>query len=344
MRTLVSIDIGNCNIHIVEGTVQNGHVSVSKARTFAMPADCRKNEIIKEPGLLADTIRQGMQAAGIHTKEAVVTTNAIHAVVKDIDLPAAKAKEIEGMVKHEMTNTYNVPEGDAIQFKEIASLKSPEGETLKRYRAVAVNGDLVRSYFDTLNLAKIKPLAMDINLNAMDKLLAGNISINDKLLGEEAAMLIDFGAVSTSIYIAAKENELFYRHLNYGSTEIEQIISDQFLSKPEEVRGEKEQGRYFLPGNEEGDKYYTVLKSYFYRFNDELRKVISFYNSRSGGASIGTIYLYGEGSKLAGLTEYWASNLAMPVEDLISISNISRASGVADIGPYLNAIGALMRL
>lgn len=343
MRTVLSIDIGSHNLHMVEGAGANGQVTVAKARTIAMPAECRKNEIIKDPSLLAETLREGIRAGGFTAREAVVTINAAHAVVKDIDLPLAKPKELEGMVRQEMHNAYHVPEDDVIQFKEIGQLKSPDGTALKRYRAVAINDDLVRSYFDSLNQAKLKPLAMDINLNAIDKLLEGNVSINDKLLGEESAMLIDFGGSSTSVYIAAKDNELFYRHLTFGSAEIEQIVSDELLARPEVIRGEKEEGISFFTGSDEGGKYYQSLRPYFYRFNDELRKIISFYNSRANGSSIGTVYLYGEGGRMAGLAEYWASNLAMDVEPLMSVSKVSRQSAVPDIAPYLNALGALLR-
>lgn len=343
MRTILSIDIGSQNVHMVEGYGQKDQVTVTKFRTFAIPEESRKGEAITDIPLFAETLKEQIRAGGFQSKEAVITINAVQAVVRDIDLPESKPRELEGMVAAEMRSTFHVPEDDIIQFKELFPLKSAGGERLKRYRAVSYNRDVVRSYHEMLKHIKLKSLAMDINLNAIDKLMDGMVNINDRLIGEEAIMLIDFGHATTSIFIVAKDTEMFYRHLIYGSGEIDQIISDEFLSKPEEVKSEKEQGDSFFSGTEKADSYYSALKPYFYRFNDEIRKVIGFYNSRTGVAAIGTAYVYGEGSYLKGLCEYWESGLGIPVEQIKTISKLNRQNAPNEIAPYLNAIGALIR-
>lgn len=343
MRTILSIDIGTHNVHMVEGYGQKDRVTVTKFRTFAIPAESRKGEMITDIPLFAETLKEQIRAGGFQSKEVVITINAIQAVVRDIDLPDSKPRELAGMVGAEMRSTFHVPEDDVIQFKELYALKTAGGEKLKRYRAVSFNRDIVRSYHEVLSHAKLKPVAMDINLNAIDKLMDGMVNINDRLIGEEAIMLIDFGHASTSIFIAAKDNELFYRHLSYGSGEIDQIISDEFLSKPEEVKSEKERGESFFSGTEQADRYYAALKPYFYRFNDEIRKVIGFYNSRTGVSAISTAYVFGEGSYMNGLCEYWESGLGIPVAQIKTISKLDRQSTPDEIAPYLNAIGALIR-
>ena len=345
MRKIVSIDIGSRNMHIVEGYFQKEEVTVTKAYTAVVPEECRKNEEVTDVPLLVGSLRGALQAGAFRSKEAIVTINATQAVVRDVDLPPGKPKELDGMIQQEMRHTFNVPEEDVIQYKLLNQLKGPEGETLNRYRVVCLNENLVRSYYDLLKGLKLKPIAMDVNLNAMQKLLNGsnNLSINDKIVGEEVVMLVDFGNRTTSVYIVAKDNEVFFRQLGFGSGEIEEIVTDELLTQPESVRLEKEAGECFFEGTEKGSVYYNALKPYFYRFNDELRKIIGFYNSRSGSANVSTIYIMGEGSGLAGLEEYWESNLGVHVEQLKSISKLSRQSKVEKIGPYLNAIGALIR-
>ena len=328
---------------MVEGYGQKDRVTVNKFRTFAIPAESRKGETITDIPLFAETLKEQIRAGGFQSKDVVITINALQAVVRDIDLPEGKPKELEGMIAAEMRNTFHVPEDDIIQFKELYTLKTAGGEKLRRYRAISLNRDVVKSYHEVLSHAKLKSLAMDINLNAIDKLLDGMVNINDRLIGEEAIMLIDFGHATTTVFIAAKDNEMFYRHLNYGSGEIDQIVSDEFLSKPEDVKNEKEKGESFFSESEKADRYYTALKPYFYRFNDEIRKTMSFYNSRTGVASIGVGYVFGAGSYLKGLCEYWELGLGIPFAQIKTISKLDRQKTPDEIAPYLNAIGALIR-
>lgn len=344
MRTTVSVDIGSRNMHIVEGYFQKEEVTVTKAHTVLIPQECQKNEAISNIPLLAHTLSETLKTAGFKAKDAIVTINATQAVVRDLDLPMGKPKELDGMVKQEMMNTFNVPEDDFIQYKLLSQIKGTKGETLNRYRTAALDQDLVQSYYDLLKEAKLKPLAMDININAIGKLLngSGSMVINDKVVAGEVVMLLDFGAKSTTVYIAAKDSEVFFRHLTFGSEEIEQIITDELLTVPEDVRLAKEAGESFFEGDQ-GAAYFKTLKPYFYKFNDEIRRMIGFYNSRFGSANISAMYLFGEGSKLAGLPEYWESNLNIHVERIRSISKLSRQSKIEDIAPYLNAIGALIR-
>ena len=132
MRTILSIDIGTHNVHMVEGFGQKDRVTVTKFRTFAVPTESRKGEMITDVPLFAEALKEQIRAGGFQSKEVVITINAIQAVVRDIDLPDSKPKELEGMVATEMRSTFHVPEDDIIQFKELYALKTAGGEKLKR--------------------------------------------------------------------------------------------------------------------------------------------------------------------------------------------------------------------
>jgi hypothetical protein len=56
------------------------------------------------------------------------------------------------------------------------------------------------------------------------------------------------------------------------------------------------------------------------------------------------MYLFGQGSNLTGLCDYFESNLNVPVEKIKSVSGISINPAEQLLPTHLNAIGALIRL
>jgi type IV pilus assembly protein PilM len=317
---LLSIDVGKKNIHIVEGSYQKNNIVVERMAKVEVPEGVFQGEMISNPSLLAETITNATQIFA--PKEAVVTLNAYGAVIRDIDLPTGKPKEIAGMIKNEMIQTYHIDLDDIIQYKKIDKVTSEDGATLDRYRAAAINLEIVDSYYNTLSETKLKPYAMDININAIDKLFAREIIINDKLSKESGIMLIDFGDTLTTVYIVSKGNPIFFRQLDSGCGEIEKIFSDKSFESEQDIRKMKEDGFNFFGGSEESEKYFNILRPFFYNLTDEIRKVFSFYTSRSNVGNIEQIFLFGGGSNLAGFAEYCENNFGVPTEQVLSISNV----------------------
>ncbi len=300
-------------------------------------------EIIQNPDLLVDAITNAMKASGFQTKDAVLTIDGYGAVIRDIDLPTAKPKEIASMITTEMIETYHVQPEGVIQYKVVDKVISENGAMLDRYRAAAMDREIVEAYHNVLADAKLKPIAMDININAMDKLLAGEVMINDELPSEAGAMIIDFGDILTTVYIVSKGKPMFFRQLDSGSSEIEKIISDKTFEPEEDIKKMKEGGFNFFGNNEEEEKYAEILRPFFYNMTDEIRKIIGFHTSRSGAGNVSHIFLCGGGSNLTGFAEYCEGNFGVPSEQINKISSVKLKDSAIPVASYMNAIGALIR-
>ncbi len=122
---------------------------------------------------------------------------------------------------------------------------------------------------------------------------------------------------------------------------LEGLAEDQRNSIPKDAREIKERINIF-DGSAEAVPYYNALQPFFYRLNDEIRKVAAFYNDRSQGSNIAFIYLFGQGSELAGLAEHLSGSLSLPVEKLRSVG---RKHASIKVDPaHLNAVAALIRI
>jgi len=78
---------------MVEGSYQKGTIVVEKVAAVEVPPGSFQGEIIINPEILAESLSSAILGLGFRNKEAVVTYDAFGALVRDIDLPAAKPKE-----------------------------------------------------------------------------------------------------------------------------------------------------------------------------------------------------------------------------------------------------------
>ena len=345
MSSVLSIEMGSSNFHIVEGTSEKGSVLVEKAMTFRIPDECLSNERIRNQLLLDETLSEAIRLFNPKAKVAILTFNGLTAIVRDVDLPNAKPKELEEMLKTEFVQVYHMLPTDVLQYKSIDKYVDETGSQISKYRTVAMDREIIDEYHSLLTRAKIKPMALDMNMNAIEKLLAGEPTINDRMPSENGTMLIDYGNKTTTVYIVAKGKPLFHRQINSGCGEIERIICDETFTSITEIRKLKEQGYNFFGEDEAAKKYFTILRPLLYNLTDEIRKIIGFYSSRSstGNGSIDHIYLYGGGSNLGGFAGYCESALNISTEQIKNISKVKYKDSEAQIASYLNSIGALIR-
>jgi type IV pilus assembly protein PilM len=344
LKPLIALDIGSRNLHIVVGNNQKGTLKITRAGCYPLPESLVRGSHMQNIEEIAQVLAGGLSDLGAKGNRAVVTINASDALTKDIYLPVEKkVKKLDSMVTNELRLNYNVQDFYAIQYKAIEKDDKENNAMLSAFRTVSIDEALIGTCREILVKAKLKPMAMDVNLNAVDKLLEGGTSINGVPLNSGATMLIDFGHHETTAYIYSQGKPLFFRHISNGSGEIEKVLSEETFIELESMRENKEGGMDLFSEDEKAQRYFALLRAFFYNINDELRNIIKFYNNRYKDVKVDMIYLFGEGSRLKGLSGYWESSFNIPVEIVKSISSVDfKVSGIDPIG-YVNCLGALIR-
>lgn len=341
MALLLSMDIGSNSIKLAEGNHGKNGIIVERTAIIPTPDDCIDDEHIINGRILADAVQKTLKEGNFKAKEAVITINAHNAVVREISLPKGKPKEIAAMVKNEMTHTYHVPETDIIQFKFMGTKTDENGEVKDLYQVAALEDTFVDAYHEIIKQLKFKRAQMDININAFDKLFSRCDTVNGNMIGQKACLFIDFGADYTICNVRSDAKQKLFRHLNIGSGEIENILSDEMLTAPADMLARKEGGTNLFTSNEQ---HFEILKPYFYNLLEELRKIIRFYYNRNeGDRGIDEIYIYGGGSNLAGLAGYIEENLNIKTEQITSVNNVAGTFLSKNLPVLLNAFGALIR-
>lgn len=343
MKNIVSIDIGSKNVHVAHGSYEKGKLILTKTESYHVPEESLVKGEVKNQTGLGDAIQYAMKLCNYHGKNAAITVNAAdHAIIKELEFPKSKPKELHSMIHHEMIQVHNILSTDIIQYKEIET--NVNDSNLNKYRVACIPRDFVADYHDMLKNINLKPTTMDININAIDKLFSWTESFNhQEVKKDEAVLLIDFGHHTTSVYIAAKDQPIFYRHISMGSHEIDKVLSSELMKSQDEIQEIKENENFFDLAfiNAENDPY-SALRPYFYNLNDEIRRILTFFRGRFRDLQVSRGYLFGNGSKLNGYSEFWDLNLNLPMETIRSIKG--KNSPEINIDPaHVNAVAALIR-
>lgn len=344
MKPLVSVDIGSRNLHIAVGNNQKGSLKISDAGCYPLAEGLVRGDHVQNVDEIGLVLAEGLRNLGLKGNRAVVTINGSGALKKDIYLPAEKkVKKLNAMVANELRLNYNVQDFYVTQYKAIPKDDNDSNAMLSAFRTVSIDEALVESCRNILLKAKLKPMAMDVNLNALDKLLKDNTEINGNSIKDGATMFIDFGHYETTAYIYSQGKPLFFRHISNGSGEIEKVLAEETFIELESMRENKEGGMDLFSEDEKAQRYFGILRAFFYNVNDELRNIIKFYNNRYKEVKVGRIYIFGEGSRLNGLPGYWESSFSIPVEVIKTISTVDLRDSSIDIMGYINCFGAMIR-
>ncbi len=349
---VVAIDIGSKNIHIAEGFQKGNTVEIERLAQLATPTNSYIEGRIEDRQVLKEVIRNGLAQNHIKSRNVALSMQGASVLTRELVLPEVKKELMHGMVRYEMEQY--IPDaitGYIVEFRVLGTVIEA-GNKKMRIRAAAMPRDLVQDYFTMLRELKLKPVALDIHLNAISKLFGSSAEINalDKYSPDRTVAVIDFGHRNTVINIISNGIIEFSRPVSYGSRDLDTAIAGFYdipiekaeQKKMEELMIEKPDSR-----TDAGNGIFESARSLLQQWMSELHKVFQYYLSRNQKNKLGALYLYGGGSRLKGLPEYMKQlldvNTVIRVNSLDSVRFTNEAQE-PDIGNYLNAIGALIRL
>ena len=341
MKPRLSIDIGSRNLHMVYGQYSKDKLVVSKTGSYLIPPEAPRTGKEASTEAIEEVISDAMREMGIQTRDCILTINSETAAIKDIELPISRPKEIERMIEYEMIQNYQTAEDDIIQYKFTGQVVNDNGDPMNRYRVATLDEATVESYYEMLHKLKFRKVFLDLNINAMDKLMDGVSQINGYDIGDEAVLLLDYGHTKTTAYVKRKDEPVLFRTLQIGSGEIEQILELEAMKSREEIRSLKESDRSFFKEDSGLAMLFDFLKPYFYHFQDEVSKIVSFYSTQQKNGSISRIFLTGNGAQMTDLPIYFTNNLGFPVETVTSLKYGKEEISVSPA--HVNAIAALIR-
>lgn len=346
-KEITSIDIGSCNIKIIQGITSNNEIIISKAYTISTPTSSYKDGQIYDVEKIAEVIKEEMEHRNFKlNRSTVCSVESASTIYREVLIPYAKESEMIEAVEFEMEQYLPIDiDKYVIQYKLVESYDSQDGKKA-RVLVVALPIEISKTYFELLSLLKCKPTALDIHSNSINKLL--NFS-EIKEVKNSTIAAVDLGYEHINIIILQNGVFKFSRLLNNGSKNIDMNIANALNLYLKEAEGKKYELDSLVDIVAESTEEYYLQDNTRMAVNnwiEAIQRIFRYYISRASTNKIDGIYLYGGGSKLPGIAEIFSDFFELETVVLNHIPNVTiKNSGdykEDDFVYYINALGAMV--
>ncbi|MBN1078944.1 pilus assembly protein PilM [Clostridium botulinum] len=345
-RKVVAFDIGSTNIKIAEGTYYKGILSIEKLIDIPTPAEAIIDGNIEKKELLVSILQKALNENGINAKEGICTNNSSLIINREILIPDVKDEELDTVVRYEIQQYLPINLDDyVLQMTKIGEEFSDEGKKLE-IRAIAYPEKMAKGYYDLLMNLNLKPFALDVNYNALNKLL-NHIEVinNHKVNIEESLVFIDMGSTSLDVNIYNNGVLKFTRIIKAGGKYLDEILYENMNIPIEEI--EKFKSHDIDLKEEELEFQNQIIIDTLDEWIDKIEKIIQFYKSKNFDDDINKIFIYGRTSRIKNLEQYITSKIGIETIKIRNIPEIINDSNIEvdeNIDNFINVIGSLIRL
>lgn len=339
--TNIACDFGTRNLHLVSGTVSGKQITIDRLFIEAIPTGLVQDGVIREFAGLETTMKNILSRLRIKNRSWIVTINGTHIYSRELDVPKAVPKILSDIVSFEVRNAMTSNKDICVEY--VASkLENAANQNSIHVRASAIQSEYIFSYAKLLSSLKLKPVAMDIHPNAIMKLMNGR-QINDHVEDEFPVMLIDIGCVTSTAYVLSKGEILYSRIIPVGAIDIERYCLNFNSNEKPENHIALENINLSLNQLRINSSLGDAVRPLVLSITDGVNRIQQYLSGRLQGGKLNRIYMYGLGSTFEGFEETLTESLSIQVEKINKLSNVSIPQGQSP-APYLNAIGALIRL
>ena len=347
---ILSIDIGNSHIKIVQSEMNGNKLNIIKVGSKFIKTDSKK---------VPESISQAQFVATIGE------------LCSELDIKPRKMKNIisgltgkEASIKQLTTLEMNDEElGESLEFEAKKHIPLDGTEPILDYHIIGQNkeeldkNDLllvattknyINRHNDILKKSGFKPKTFDA-----DPLALMNCYLYSNELPEEGVdVLINIGDSTTTLMCWGANHRFFIRELDISGAQFTaEVMKNNDLDYESALNLKHEKGMDSINSNNEAHSeeandplaIKVEQKTIFSNLVDEMRKTLRYYMKTSNQAYFNKFYLSGGSAQMEGLKEYIAENLNVEVNILNPFDNTECSLDVENPGQYAIAIGMAIR-
>ncbi|NYC00930.1 type IV pilus assembly protein PilM [Clostridium beijerinckii] len=343
-RKVIAFDIGSSMIKIVEGMYYKEELTIDKYITMKTPKGAVVDGEIKRSEELFNKLGQVLKENGIKAKYGICTNNSTLIINREILIPRVEDEEMDTVVRYEIQQYLPINLEDYILQVQVLSEEEINESKKLNVRVIAYPDKIARGYYDLLIKLDLKPYALDVNYNAINKFINCVDKNNEyEYNPEDSVAFIDMGASFIDVNIYKNGNLDFTRMIKAGGNDIDELLIEQNLIKPEEVEG-------FKIRNIDLEEPFEPINIHVREITDDwiekIEKIIQFYKNKNMGEEVSNIVIFGGSSKLKGMDNYMTEKLGIKTIRRKGLSKIAFKSSDDGkrIDDFINVIGSVIRL
>ncbi|NVM21458.1 MAG: type IV pilus assembly protein PilM [Desulfobacterales bacterium] len=302
---LIGLDIGSRTIKLAEVVRKKGRRILQKFGMANLPEGAIVEGRIKEPGVVAGTIRQLVRDLKVKEQNVATSVAGYSVIIKKIVTGKMSDEELQDSIQYEAEQYIPFDVKDVnIDFQILEEHEANPNQM--NVMLVAAKKEVINEYVSLIETANLNLCVIDVDVFALETAFEENYF--DK---ENNVALIDIGANKLNVNIIRNNVSAFTRDVDIGGEEITREIVSRFDCSFEEAEGIK-----FRPatGKMPKEELQEIFSSFISKWSGEIRRVIDFYYSTYPDVEIKRIIVSGGAIQSPGLVEYLGTETSIEVE------------------------------
>lgn len=337
-KDIMAVNIGDSIIKIIVGNKSN----INLCETIKTPEESIVNGKIVNLDSVSTALRKFINKNNINVKRVSFAINGQDIVIRQIETPIMKDKEIKKSVDWEM-NQYLREDGanHYIDFEKVDTVISEDKKVYKLLVAAAPR-DKIDQLVELSNLLNMKLVSIDVLSNCIVRAFR-NFGITSREM--ESIAVIDIGYENTSIIVIEKGKFFIERVVPFGLNNIAKEISRKNGIDIEEALNYIE-NKYDINNSNDEDETEKRVETLLENVYSTFAKVIQFYTGNNTKKSIDEIFVIGSGCKLKGMDKF--TNNYFSIETYIAdspeiIKLNTKFPKEIDFKSFVSTLGLLLR-
>ena len=340
----LSIDFGAEEIKIVEGKANKKGIVINKDFSVKLPEETYKDGEIMDMDGLSYLLKASLAEHSVGSMDVHGVINSSKIIMRDITMPMVSDDHIRSILSYQLEDYIPInPEEYVVKFIKLGAIYEDNVEKVNLL-LIGIPKHIVESHFNLLKNVNLKPVALDYQGNAINKLINLGDNINGIYNNRDTVTNIDMGFDNTSITISNNGVIKVSRIIEGGANEILLSLKDKFdYSDDELMKKIMNMDDITQAVSEEVEDYeiYQKTEETIRAIIDRIEMIFRYYRTREIGNEINLVLLHGGLSNINGIEKLFTDSFNIPC---VKLDSISKVKFNGNLSKYANAIGGLIRL
>lgn len=336
---VTGIDIGSSSIKAVVLSHREKPPKLISFGAIAAPQPGMMSESDVDLEVVARTIKNLLTSLKAPSSSVVISLPESKIFTRVIsDFPYLSDDELASSIRYSAEEFVPLPFDEINLYWQIINRSKERNNT--SVFVVASPKMVVSKYLKVLEMAKLKPSAIETDLVGLTRALVGNNPF------APTTLVIQLGASSTDFAVSSKSLILLTRSIATGGSALTRVISQYLNFEPQQ--SEEYKKVYGLLEDQLGGKVFQTLKPLAEVIVTEARRVIQAFEMKNPQNPIKRVVLAGGGAKLPGLVIYLANNLGLEIQEADPWAFVAKDKNMqpkllANAMQYAIAVGLALR-
>jgi len=307
-KVSVGLDIGISSIKVVS-LIKDEQFKLVSLGSIPAPSPGMVSDAEIDLQAVAGAIKKLFTATKIEEKEVIVALPESKVFTRVIDdLPYLTDAELSSAIKYASEEFIPMPLTEVNLNWQILQRSNPKEQNAKTMvLVIASPKNVVAKYINVINMAGIRPKALETEIIAVSRSLVGNNPFSPSTL------IIQMGATTTDFATVAKGLIWLTRSISTGGQAMSRALAQHFSFDTSQA--EQYKRVYGLLSDQLEGKVYEALKPVVDIILGECKRVIQAHDSKYTQNPIKRVVLSGGGAKMPGLVVYLANSLGLEVQE-----------------------------